>query len=133
MSLTPQQEGRLWEKVLAKVLGAKPQPGSGNGPLKKLDIEGTEFLASCKWTEKASLSLSDTTLREAESATHGISGTGAIPIHFSRVEGSDGERIYATLDIDDLLTLFQEEIKLVTEDKASAKYRQAEIPDLFRD
>lgn len=132
---TPQEKGRDFEKVIAKKVGGKLQPGSGNTPLKKLDISGSSFIVSCKWTEKQSLTLDRHTLREAERHSHGPGSIDAVPIHISRVAAGEGasERVYATLDLEDLISLLQERTKLFKEDKTSQKYREAETPEIFRD
>ncbi len=54
---SPQEQGRLYERKLAKKLGVKPQIASGALPFAKEDIEFGDFLIQVKHTTKKSYTL----------------------------------------------------------------------------
>lgn len=130
----PQQQGRLFENKLASKLGAETVPGSGNQPFQKLDIEGAEFLVSCKWTDNSSIRLDASALEELQEASRGLGGNSLVPLLAARVAASQNgaEKVYAVLDLDDFISLLQEGITLFKQSKREAKYDSAETPSLFR-
>lgn len=73
---TPQQQGRDWEPVFAKSIGAVPVPGSGAG-FHKLDVKGTGILWSLKWAGTAeSVRIQDAWMHEALRAINSPGGVG---------------------------------------------------------
>lgn len=91
------------EKTLAKRIGGKRQPGSGNGPYKKLDVNYTKpvldkkgILYECKTTKKGGYRLTYKELRTAEQFAAAEEKFGVFEIQFEEVEGH-GNRKFVVL------------------------------------
>lgn len=63
-----------FEHRVADLLGGEVVPGSGAGKWVKLDARGVTILASCKWTQHGSRSLSPVEYDEAVRAVRGPGG-----------------------------------------------------------
>lgn len=123
---TPQQKGRLFEKIWGKLLGTKPQPGSGNKWYAKLDVADGTILWSLKYTEKKSFPLTKELMAEAEEAVTG----NEIPGLAISVEGHP----FVVLQADDFLRLCESgDYKYIVPSRAEQKRQQSKIPSLFRD
>ena len=123
---TPQEKGRLFERIWGKLLGTKPQPGSGNQWYAKLDVTDTKFLWSLKYTEKKTFSLSPKLMQEAEEAVTGNEIPGiAVSV--------DGHK-FVIFNAEDFLRFCESgDYKYIIPSKAEQKRAQAKIPTLFRD
>ena len=127
---TPQDEGRKFEGNFAKLFGGKEVPGSGNGRFFKLDVRDSKFLWSLKWTGKKSFSIKNDDLKEVEKEVYGPGGLGHeyVPGLATELEGE----IYATIKMDDLVKLLEQDAKVFEPDKARAKRERAKVPSLLR-
>lgn len=65
---TPQDSGRMWEKVWASLFGVKPVKGSGSFWFAKMDVDDGSILWSLKRTENKSFSFTPGLMHEVESA-----------------------------------------------------------------
>lgn len=123
---TPQEMGRLFEKVWATLLGVKPQPGSGNQWFAKMDVADSQILWSLKYTEKESFSLNKKVMREVEDAVTGTTIPGL-------ATSIDGEQ-YVTLRADDFVRLCRSgDYKYIVPTKAEQKRSRSKVPSLFRE
>ena len=102
---TPQQEGRDWEPIFAKSIGADLVPGSG-AFFAKLDVRGATVLWSLKHTKHKSFSFKDDYMREAIEAIHGPGGVGGNVIPGVAFKTADGE--YIAFRKDDAIHLMNE-------------------------
>jgi hypothetical protein len=127
---TPQQEGRNLEGRFSKTYGGDEVPGSGNGRFFKLDVRDSKFLWSLKWTSKKSFSIKREDLKEVEDEVYGPGGLGHeyVPGLATELEGE----IYATIKMDDLVKLMEQDAKVFEPDKARAKREKAKVPALLR-
>lgn len=128
---TAQERGRIFEKTFAKLLGAKPQKGSGSLWFAKLDIADGVILWSLKLTDKKSFSLKKSLMREVDQAIHGQGGIGGDVIPGVAVS-VDGEE-YVVLRAQDFLGLVTEGVKYAPMDKAESKRARAGIPAILRE
>lgn len=126
---TPQQEGREFESRFVKKRGGRKQPGSGNTPFYKLDIDATRLLLSLKWTEKKSFPVTASDMQEVVDAVYGLGGLGGeyTPALVFELEGDE----YVTLKFDDLAKLIQEEIKVFKPSKNAEKTARADSISLL--
>jgi hypothetical protein len=69
---------------------------------------------------------------EVEEATEGAGGTGEIPMIAIQVGAGSDPEVYIAMKEDDFRILASEKLNLVSESKAEARRRQAEVPQLFR-
>lgn len=129
-TLTPQEQGREYERYLAKFLGGKLTPGSGNKWYARLDLGTKNIIWSAKFTTKKSFSLTKDMLREAEGAANGPGGEGgaAIPAMSVRVEGQD----YAVMRLEDLRDLLVNKELIFEQSKKEKKKGAAKVPRLLR-
>lgn len=116
----------MFEKIWGKLLGTKPQPGSGNKWYAKLDVADARFLWSLKHTEKKSFSLTPALMKEVEEEVTGTTIPGiAVDV--------DGHR-FVILNADDFLRFCESgEYKYIVPSRAEQKRQQAKIPTLFRE
>lgn len=106
--LTPQQEGRAWEPVFARSIGAELIKMSGAG-FSKLDVRGKLVLWSLKWAGRArSFVFKDEYMDEALAAIHGPGGVGGetIPGVAFKTEGDE----YVIFRKDDAIYLMSERV-----------------------
>lgn len=104
--LTPQQEGRAWEPVFARSIGATLIKMSGAG-FSKLDVRGALVLWSLKWAGRAaSFVFRDEYMREALDAIHGPGGIGADALPGVAFKTLGGE--YVIFRKDDAVFLMEE-------------------------
>lgn len=104
--LTPQQEGRAWEPLFARSIGATLIKMSGAG-FSKLDVRGQIVLWSLKWRgNDKSFSFKDEYMREALEAIHGPGGIGggALPGVAFKTQGGE----YVAFRKDDAIHLMEE-------------------------
>ncbi len=102
---TAQVEGREWEPIFCKSIGATLVPGSGSG-FSKLDVRGATVLWSLKHTRNKSFSFKDDYMREAIEAIHGPGGIGGEVIPGVAFKTADGE--YIVFRKDDAIHLMNE-------------------------
>jgi hypothetical protein len=129
---TPQEEGRAWEPIHARRVGAKPVAQSGAGKY-KLDAGQRALLWSCKWTGSRSIRVDEHMLRELDDATSGAGGigqdvTGLLVIRFEPLD-----REIAMVDLDKLIALFETDAQLIPPTKDAMRRRRAGTPALYRD
>jgi hypothetical protein len=128
---TPQEEGREFEGEFADKFGGSEVPGSGNGRFFKLDVRDSKFLWSLKWTSKKSFSFKSEDFKEVNDEVYGPGGLGHeyVPGLATALEGE----VYATIKMDDLVKLLEQEAKVFVPDKARVKRQRAKTPGLMRD
>ena len=128
---TAQEEGREFEGSFSGKYGGDKVPGSGNGKFFKLDVRDSKFLWSLKWTGKKSFSFKKSDLKEVEDEVYGPGGLGHeyVPGLATELEGE----IYATIKMDDLVKLLEQDVKIFQPDKATVKRQRANTPSLMRD
>lgn len=124
--------GTQFEIDLAKELGIKRVPGSGNQFHSKLDLHGKGARWSLKATEKASASIKVEDIIEAINACYNIVGDGSIPLWAYRIQGHD----MVMMRKEDFIEYQRGELELI-EQKVDDKYEQrtarANTPRLLRD
>lgn len=81
--------GTEFENELAKELGLKRVPGSGNQWHNKLDVKGRGTRWSLKATGDSGFRIDASMLREAIDACGGIGGTGETPVWAVRIPDGD--------------------------------------------
>lgn len=128
----PQEIGQVHEKSLAKTLGGKVVPGSGNQWFAKLDVDTGSIIFSCKATNAKSLRLTTEMITEFQNAVHGLMGhPGAIGALSVWLDGG-GERL-VVLRENDFLNLCRGEIKVEFEPTKADKQRaKGKVPTLHR-
>lgn len=127
---SPQNEGLEFEKRLAKKYNLDEQPGSGSGPVFKLDVRGNDLLISAKWTANKSYSVTEKDLNELSEYISGPGGLGgeATAILAIEIQG----KVYGLLGFDDLVGLLESEAEVFSHDKNKEKYSTAAVPSLLR-
>lgn len=124
--------GTQFEIDLAKELGIKRVPGSGNQFHSKLDLHGKGARWSLKATEKASASIKVADIIEAINACYNIVGDGSIPLWAYRIQGHD----MVMMRKEDFIEYQRGELELI-ETKVDDKYEQrsarANTPRLLRE
>lgn len=120
-----QQAGIDYEKRMAKVIGARIQPGSGNQWFAKLDLSGRSVLWSLKHTGKDFFRITKAILSEA---IHAANDEGSIPGWMIDIAGED----FVLMRGNDFRMLMEEETKIIAEDKGAAKRRRAGTSSLRR-
>lgn len=129
----------MFETLFAKKYKSKKVPGSGNQPFRKMDIEGNSLLWSLKATKNESFRITKKDLKEVYDAVKGSGGVGGtiIPgLAICFVEGDEpkpSDKIMAIIDMDDLVAISEQEIKLFELSKSKEKQSIAKIPSLFRE
>lgn len=121
-----QQAGIDYEERMAKVIGARVQPGSGNQWYAKLDLSGRGMLWSLKHTGKDFFRLSRAIMLEGIKAAV---DEGCIPGWLVDIAGRD----YVIMLSEDFMMLMEEEHKVVKQSKSRARHRAAAVPALLRD
>lgn len=131
--MTPQQQGRQFEKEIADEFDLQTTPASGAFWFSKLDLFGYGTRWSCKFTQKRSFRLTQDDIDEAVKACQGPGGDGSIPLWMLRL----GSEKY------DLVIMRKEDFKLFTEKninlrapeigKSVLKRRRSEVPILLRE
>jgi hypothetical protein len=130
--LSPQDKGRLFERIWSSLFGVKPQPGSGNKWFAKMDVADGQILWSLKYTEKKNFALNRELMKECEDAVSGQGGVGGstIPGIALSVEGHQ----YVVLQAHDFIRLCKSgDYKYIVPTKAEQRRARAKIPNLFRD
>ncbi len=129
--MTPQNQGRQFEKDLAEEFGLKQVPGSGSVWHSKLDIKGNDFRWSLKYTEKNQVPISFADILEALEACYGAGGDGSTPIWAMRIPVGD----YIILSKEDFKAIQNGWIKIINEDNPKVEQRKAKArtPELLRD
>jgi len=129
--MTPQKQGRDFEKELAKEFGLTQVPGSGSVWHSKLDLIGKGFRWSLKYTEKSKNPIDFETIDEAMLACYGAGGDGSSPIWVARIQGND----FIMMLKEDFKSIQQGDIKLIEEEKPhiAARKARARQPELLRE
>jgi len=129
--MTPQDQGREFEKDLADEFGLQQTPASGSVWHSKLDLVGLGARWSLKFTTKESFPITATDILEAEMACDGPGGDGKIPIWAARIPRGD----YIIMRKEDFKNLQQGKIKLIEEDRpqVAARKARARQPELLRE
>lgn len=120
-----QQAGTDYEKKLAKLVGGRLQPGSGNMWFAKGDISTRAVKWWLKHTGKLSFTISKAILNEAIEAAN---KDGSIPAWAFDIAGED----FILMRGNDFRMLQEEEEKIIPVDKNAAKRRRAGTSALRR-
>ncbi len=130
------EAGRDFERDFAKRIGGQLVPGSGNKWFAKLDVANVGVLLwSLKHTDLTTFPLSQSIIDEAVTAITDVSsgeGGSIIPGIAVEIGKKNPLRVCILLE-DDLLTMFQEQIKLGRETRGEAIRRKARVPQLLRE
>ena len=129
---TPQQSGGRFENFWAKLLGVKPQRGSGNQWTAPMDVGDGSILWSLKFSTKDVLRFGSKRMkdlmREIESHTK---GSDTIPAVATRDE--DGQT-WVTFRADDFIRMCETgAYKYIVPSKAEQKRARSKVPTLLRD
>lgn len=128
---SPQQSGRRFERFWSALFGVKPQKGSGNTWIAKLDVADGSITWSCKFTSHDSFSMSKELLHEVD---EGIYKNGDDSIPGIAVALDDGAETVVVLRAADFLRLLASDAaKYITPTKSAQKRTLAKIPNLLRD
>lgn len=132
MPLQPdQQHGFDFEEKLAADLGLDQVPGSGSGPIWKLDLQGFTARWSLKSTQFKSYPMNVDDIDEAVDVCLGPGGTGEVPMWGIRIH--DDDHILICMTPDTFKRIASGELKLTQESKGEARRRRASVPALFRE
>lgn len=132
--MTPQNEGREFEKELAQEFGLEQVPGSGSVWHSKLDMRGNRARWSLKTTGLVAFPLTLTDIKEAFEACYGPGGDGSTPLWAVRMTQAGEDFVvmrkedFIAFHVDDLKFINKEKRPKVAERKAKAK-----VPGLLRD
>lgn len=131
--MTPQEEGRQFEREISAELGLQQTPSSGSQWYEKLDLRGIARW-SLKFTRQSSFRLQQSDIDEAVNATSGIAGDGRIPIWLIRI----GSPVYdmVLLRKEDFKAMQNGEIQILDIPKArnsDLRRARAKIPVLMRE
>lgn len=104
---SPQEEGRMFERLMAQRYNLDLTKGSGSGKWEKLDAYDQDLVVSCKYTTKTSINITSVMIDEAKGAAFGAGGRGAdiIPVILAGL--SSGE-VACVIDPDDFFYLLDE-------------------------
>ena len=129
----PQEIGHVHEIQLAKQIGGRVVPGSGNQWFAKLDVEAGSVIFSCKATNTASLRLTRDMIDEVQNAVHGLMGhPGAIGAMSLWLGG--GQTRLVVLQENDFLALCQGDLEISFKPTKSAeKIAKGKVPTLMRE
>lgn len=130
-SKSPQENGRLYEKYIADLLGMNTVKGSGSLWYNKLDVDGRGMIISAKYTEKNSYALSSGVIQESIAGANGSGGVGAETIP-ALVLGIGGEDM-AVMRLSDLRGLLTDNTKLFEPSEKEQKKSVAKVPRILRD
>lgn len=132
LSKTEQEKGRQFESEFASEFGGKLQPGSGNTPFYKLDVEGKAVLNSLKYTaeKNKSIRILQSDLDEVNEAVYGIGGLGG---EFTpALSFKLGGETYTLIKTHDLVKLLQQNIEIFAPPKNSERKAKANTTALDR-
>ena len=130
---TPQDRGRAFEAEWAAKVGAKPQKGSGNYYLWRLDVENRgRYLWSCKHTDGKSYRLRIEDIDEVIEAVEGPGGVGGETIPAMAI--SIGGRVFCLTRAEDFIEEHTQEAEAFIKPDKSAERRQLrKTPGLLRE
>jgi len=120
--------GTEFENDLAKELGLKRVPGSGNRWFAKLDIRGRGTRWSLKATGDSGFRVDEGMLMEAVNACESIGGTGEIPVWAVRTSIGD----FIIQRKEDWIRFMREETFSVPQTKSQERRSRSKIPQLLR-
>lgn len=130
---TPQQEGYDFEPELMRMFRGRQVARSGAG-LYKLDVTvGRQIVLSAKWTSKRSMRVDDEMLAELDRATSGVAGRGAHSTGLLVVRVEPLNRNVCILDLDDMISLLEEDVRAIAPSKADVRRKVARTPSFLRD
>lgn len=129
--MTPQEEGRQFERDLAEEFGIQNVPGSGSVWHSKLDLKGNVARWSLKFTGKEQFPISYADILEALNACYGLGGDGATPLWAVRIPAGD----FIIMTKDDFKALQYGDVKIINQEKPALEQRKAKakMPELLRD
>lgn len=127
---TPQDRGREWEREVARLVGGRLQPGSGNRVEAQLDVSGGLVLVECKATDAQSFSLTTKVWYAVREASTGSSSASHVQAMLA-VRLGDGTRL-GVVDLDDLVSWIREPPALLPATASSELRRLARTPTLLR-
>jgi hypothetical protein len=128
---SPQTSGRRFETFFAKVLGVKPQKGSGNSWRAKLDVGDGSITWSLKWTTHESFSITKALIKEAQD---GIYQNGDNSIPGIAVAVDNGAEVIVAMRWTDFARLLAENPNgYIKPSRAEIKRAKAMKPVLLRD
>ena len=134
--MTPQEQGRQFEKDLAQEFGLKQVPGSGSVWHSKLDLSGSNVRWSLKFTTKKVCPLKYEDFEEGIEACLGVGGDGSTPLWAARIEPLNEDFIVMRKEDFKLLQAgFTKLMNIIDEDKpqVAARKKRASQPELLRD
>lgn len=131
MPETPQDLGREWERVGARIVGGRLVPGSGNAFYARGDVRGLELVWSFKHTIHLSSPVTNAVIADARSMALGPHGTnhGALDIIAYKL-GNGVMR--ADLDLRELVALLKAPPELIPADKQDNLRHTARTPPHMR-
>ncbi len=132
--MTPQNQGRQFEKDLSEEFGLKQTPASGSVWHDKLDLVGDDTRWSLKYTESGAFPLTSSDIYEAEQVCFGPGGDGRTPIWAIRFPPGD----FIVLRKNDFKLMqagYTKLLNIIEEDRPQVKARKdrASRPELLRE
>lgn len=129
--LTPQMQGRAWEREFAKSIGAEPVKMSGAG-FAKLDVRGASILWSLKWSANhRSVRIEDAWMREAVAAIQGPGGIGGsmIPAIATKTQGFE---LVTFRKVDAIMLMTSDTHDVASPKSYDAIDRSRRVPEFLR-
>ncbi len=134
--MTPQDQGREFEKDLSQEFGLKQVPGSGSVWHSKLDLSGHDVRWSLKFTTRKICPIRYEDFEEGLEACYGVGGDGSTPIWAARIEPLNEDFIIMRKEDFKLMQMGYEKLmNIISEDKpqVAARKRRASQPELLRE
>lgn len=133
--MTPQDQGRQFEKELAEEFGLSQVPSSGSVWHSKLDLTGNNIRWSLKFTTKKVCPLKYEDFEEAIDSCLGVGGDGSTPIWAARIDPLGEDLIVMRKEDFKLMQMgFTKLMNIISEDKpqVAARKSRARQPELLR-
>lgn len=129
--MTPQSQGRDFEKELAKEFGLEQVPSSGSVWHSKLDLKGHKFRWSLKFTIRKIWPFRYIDMEEDIRNCLGPGGDGSSPIWAARTPLGD----FIIMRKEDFKLMQTDHVKLIAEDRPQvvARKKRASQPELLRE
>lgn len=129
--LTPQMQGRAWEREFAKSIGAEPVKMSGAG-FAKLDVRGSSILWSLKWSANhRSVRIEDAWMHEAIAAIRGPGGIGGsmVPAIATKTHGFE---LVTFRKVDAIMLMSSDTHDVASPASYDAVDRSRRVPEFLR-
>jgi hypothetical protein len=134
--MSAQAEGRLFERVFARLFGSKPQRGSGSNWFAKQDVADGHVLWSLKLSRRDRIRFGPYDMgglmKEVEISIHGKGGVGGSILPGVAIHDAEGNT-FCVLRAEDMTALLSDGTVYITPSKDEQRRNRISKPVLMRD